>query len=203
MSNHTENNFHPLDEEHRPFYYEPVDQERQQPYAAYPYGYPYLQPYYPAAYPYYYYPQTAVAPAMTLPATTAPTFGLQTPSFAAPTSTPTTAAAPTTAGPTIPGMLPMEESYIENILRLNKGKVATVYATFENNREWNAKVFRGVIEAAGRDHVILSDPQTGTRYLIPMIYLDYVTFEGEIAYEYPFASTTATSTTPLAAYAPR
>ncbi|WP_442915483.1 spore coat protein GerQ [Mangrovibacillus sp. Mu-81] len=88
----------------------------------------------------------------------------------------------------VPGMLPVEESYIENILRLNKGKVATVYATFENNTEWNAKVFKGIIEAAGRDHLILSDPQTGTRYLIPMIYLDYITFDEEIEYEYPFGA---------------
>jgi spore germination protein Q len=86
----------------------------------------------------------------------------------------------------VPGMLPIQESYIENILRLNKGKVATVYTTFENNQEWNAKVFKGIIEAAGRDHIILSDPQTGRRYLILMIYLDYVTFDEEIEYEYPF-----------------
>lgn len=99
---------------------------------------------------------------------------------------PTTA--PPTTTPTIPGMLPVEESYIENILRLNKGKIATVYATFENNTEWNAKVFKGVIEAAGRDHVILSDPQTGRRFLVPMIYVDYVTFDEEIEYEYPFGA---------------
>ena len=53
----------------------------------------------------------------------------------------------------IPGMLPMEQSYIENILRLNRGKHVTVYMTFENNREWNAKVCRGIIEAAGRDNL--------------------------------------------------
>lgn len=75
-----------------------------------------------------------------------------------------------------------EESYIENILRLNKGKVATLYLTFANNREWNAKVVTGVIEAAGRDHVIVSDPKTGKRYLLLMIYLDYVTFDEEILY---------------------
>ncbi|QGQ48907.1 spore coat protein GerQ [Metabacillus sediminilitoris] len=80
------------------------------------------------------------------------------------------------------GMLPLEESYIENILRLNRGKTATVYLTFEGNREWNAKVIKGVIEAAGRDHLILSDPQTGMRYLLLMVYLDYVTFDEEINY---------------------
>lgn len=98
----------------------------------------------------------------------------------------------------IPGMLPLEQSYIENILRLNKGKLVTVFTTFENNREWNAKAFKGIIEAAGRDHVILSDPQTGMRYLIPMVHLDYVTFEEEIEYEYPYGAAPN-----LATYPPR
>ncbi|WP_071461437.1 spore coat protein GerQ [Bacillus massilinigeriensis] len=89
-------------------------------------------------------------------------------------------------GINVPGMLPAEESYIENILRLNKGKLATIYMTFENNREWNAKIFKGTIEAAGRDHIIISDPQSGTRYLLPMVYLDYITFDEEIEYQYPF-----------------
>ncbi len=86
----------------------------------------------------------------------------------------------------IPGMLPAEESYIENILRLNKGKRATVYMTFENNDRWNAKVFKGIIEAAGRDHIILSDPETGKRYVLLMVYLDYITFDEEINYDYPY-----------------
>jgi spore germination protein Q len=98
------------------------------------------------------------------------------------------------AGPQIPGMLPVEQSYIENILRLNKGKLVTVYATFENNTEWNAKIFKGLIEAAGRDHLILSDPQTGERILLPMVYLDYVTFSEEIEYEYPFGAAPSLST---------
>ncbi|MBE3569751.1 MAG: spore coat protein GerQ [Bacillales bacterium] len=100
----------------------------------------------------------------------------------------TTSSQQTSISQNIPGMLPLEQSYIENILRLNKGKVVTVYMTFENNREWNAKIFKGIIEAAGRDHLIISDPQTGTRYLLPIVYVDYITFEEPIEYEYPFAS---------------
>jgi len=84
-----------------------------------------------------------------------------------------------------PGMLPMQQSYIENILRLNQGEMATVYATFETNEQVS---FRGRIEAAGRDHVILSEPNTGRRILLLMVYLDYVTFDGEINYSYPFGS---------------
>jgi spore germination protein Q len=80
-------------------------------------------------------------------------------------------------------MLPMEQSYIENILRLNKGKFATVYMSFDDGR--NSKVFTGIIEAAGRDHIILSDPETGKRFLLLMVYLNYVTFPEEIEYSYP------------------
>jgi len=81
-----------------------------------------------------------------------------------------------------PGMLPAEESFIENILRLNLGKVATIYMTFENNSQWNAKIFKGVLEAAGRDHIIISDPRTGIRYLLLMVNLDYITFDEELNY---------------------
>ena len=87
----------------------------------------------------------------------------------------------------IPGMLPIEQSFIENILRLNKGKVGTFYYTYENNNEWNAKVYRGVIEAAGRDHIIISDPQTGKRYLLLMVNLDWVEFDEPINYTYTAA----------------
>ncbi|WP_394239378.1 spore coat protein GerQ [Niallia oryzisoli] len=113
---------------------------------------------------------------------------------------PPAGAAPGTGAPSIPGMLPVEQSYIENILRLNKGKLATVYATFENNAQWNAKIFKGIIEAAGRDHLILSDPETGQRILLPMVYFDYATFDEELEYEYPFAATAAPD---LATFSPR
>lgn len=100
------------------------------------------------------------------------------------------------AGGAAPGMLPLEQSYIENILRLNKGKLATVFATFEGNSQWNAKEFKGIIEAAGRDHVILSDPQAGTRFLIPMVAVDYITFPEEIEYEYPYGAAPSLGTYP-------
>lgn len=105
--------------------------------------------------------------------------------------------APTTM-PQIPGMLPLEMSYIENILRLNRGKRARVYMTFENNPEWNARIFTGIVEEAGRDHIVLSDPEAGRYYLLLMVNLDYVEFEEPIEYEYPFATPA-----PLAAYSPR
>ncbi len=92
--------------------------------------------------------------------------------------------------PVVPPTIPApstgdEESYIENILRLNRGKVGTFYLTYENNAQWNAKVIHGVIETAGRDHIIVSDPQTGKRYLLLMLNLDYVEFDEPINYFMP------------------
>lgn len=78
-----------------------------------------------------------------------------------------------------------EQSYVENILRMNLGKVGTFYMTYENNSEWNAKIFRGVVEAAGRDHIIISDPVTGQRIILLTLNLDYITFDEPLAYEYP------------------
>ncbi|WP_251551730.1 spore coat protein GerQ [Neobacillus muris] len=100
------------------------------------------------------------------------------------------------AGAQVPGMLPIEQSYIENILRLNKGKLVHLFATFEGSTQWNSKEFTGIIEAAGRDHVILSDPQTGRRFLIPMVAVDYITFDEEIEYEYPYGGGPNLSTFP-------
>ena len=80
------------------------------------------------------------------------------------------------------GMLPLEQSYIENILRLNKGKQATVVMTYERGSSLGTQSYTGIIEAAGRDHIVISEPQSGKRYLLLMIYLDYVEFPEEITY---------------------
>ena len=81
--------------------------------------------------------------------------------------------------------LTRQQSYIENILRLNLGKVATVYMNFEES-QWGSKVFKGVLQAAGKDHIILKDVNSDTRYLLLTIYLCYVTFDEKIEYDDPF-----------------
>ncbi len=104
------------------------------------------------------------------------------PSSLRPTGTP-----PTISSNGIPIMdttneLPMEQSYVENILRANKGKKVSAYVSYSDSVEWRDKIFTGIIEQAGRDHLILSDPNTGKWYLILMIYLDYVEFDEKINY---------------------
>lgn len=83
--------------------------------------------------------------------------------------------------------LMFEQSYIENILRLNRGKVATIYMNFEGS-QWGSKVFKGELLEAGKDHILLKDNQTGMNYLLLSIYLSYISFDENIEYEYPFAS---------------
>ena len=78
--------------------------------------------------------------------------------------------------------IPFEQSYIENILRLNKGKQIRVHMTFPDSVEWRDLEFKGILEEAGRDHIILSEPSTGKWQLLLMIYVDYVSFDEEINY---------------------
>lgn len=88
-------------------------------------------------------------------------------------------------GPAGPSVLPVEQSYIENILRLNLGKRATVYMTYEYNPDWNAMIYKGILDEAGRDHIVLRDPSTGKSYLLLMVNLDYVEFDEPMNYVSP------------------
>ena len=80
---------------------------------------------------------------------------------------------------------PFEQSYIENILRLNKGKVGTFHMTYSDSLEWRDKVYKGVVLAAGKDHIVISDQRDGKRYILLLVYLDWVEFNEPIDYEYP------------------
>lgn len=83
--------------------------------------------------------------------------------------------------------LTLEQSYIENILRLNKGKNVRVHMTFPDSNEFRDREFKGIIEQSGRDHIILRDPKTGTWELLLMIYVDFITFDEKINYDSNFA----------------
>ena len=82
--------------------------------------------------------------------------------------------------PYTPAQTLNEQSYIENILRLNKGKKVEIYMSFPDSIEWKDRVFHGIIEASGKDHIILSDPTNGNWYLLVLIYVDYIKFDESI-----------------------
>ena len=77
---------------------------------------------------------------------------------------------------------PMEQSYIENILRLNKGKIVHIFASFPDSTEFKDREFIGTIEESGKDHIIMSNNEKNEWYLIPLIYLNYATFNDKINY---------------------
>lgn len=78
--------------------------------------------------------------------------------------------------------VPFEQSYIENILRMNKGKKVTVHMTFPDSIQFKDREFSGIVEQSGRDHIILSEPATGKWYLLLMIYVNFITFDEPINY---------------------
>lgn len=84
--------------------------------------------------------------------------------------------------------LPLDQSYIGNILRLNKGKQVRVYMTFPDSNDFRDRELYGIIEQSGRDHIILSEPSTGKWQLLPMAYIDYITFDENINYSSDFLS---------------
>ncbi len=80
-----------------------------------------------------------------------------------------------------------EESYIENILRLNRGKVGTFYFTIPSGNVsetegGTTRVVQGAVVEAGRDHAIIAETGTGHTYLFPMIYFDFAEFTEPINY---------------------
>lgn len=84
--------------------------------------------------------------------------------------------------PTAGNTLFNEQSYVENILRLNKGKMGRFYCSFPDSNEWRDTVFTGIIDEAARDHLIINNPNTGKWYLILMVYLNYAEFDEQINY---------------------
>ena len=51
-----------------------------------------------------------------------------------------------------------EQTYLENILRLNIGKLGTFYFTYTGSEDWRDRVYKGIIEEVGRDHFVVRDP---------------------------------------------
>lgn len=83
---------------------------------------------------------------------------------------------------------PLEQSLIENILRLNKGKLVRVYASYPDSNEWRDRIYEGTIEQSGRDHLILKG-NSGNWYLLRMLYINFVEFDTPINYNPDYSDT--------------
>ena len=79
-------------------------------------------------------------------------------------------------------VLSIEQRLMENILRRKRGKKVKAYVSYPESSAWQNKVYDGIIEQAGRDHLIIRDIKDNTYYLIKMIYLNYIEFDEKINY---------------------
>ena len=86
--------------------------------------------------------------------------------------------------------LTMEQSYIENILRLKKGRKVKAYVSYPDSSAWQNKIYEGIIEEAGKDHLIIYDNANNLWYLIRIIYLNYVEFMEPIIYSHAYSDKT-------------
>jgi spore germination protein Q len=111
------------------------------------------------------------------------------PQFQFPTQTQQQMTPPAISGsslvPAAPSFLRGEESYIENILRLNRGKEGVFYFTVpeaQRGERGNTIEVRGAVVEAGRDHAIIHEFKTDHYFLFPMIYFDFARYEEPITY---------------------
>lgn len=70
--------------------------------------------------------------------------------------------------------------YIKDIIENNKGKKIQIYLSFPNIKE--QKQLNGILEQSGRDYITVSEPQTGQWHILPIEYINYITFEENINY---------------------
>ncbi len=77
----------------------------------------------------------------------------------------------------------IEQTYIENILRVNIGKKGTFYFSYTGSKQWNDRIYTGTILQAGRDHFIIRD-DNGRNIMLLLVYLLWAEFEQPLDYQY-------------------
>lgn len=79
--------------------------------------------------------------------------------------------------------IPVEQTYIENIFRLNIGKKGTFYYTYSGSKKWTDMSYTGIIEQAGRDHIVVRN-EAGQRLVLLYVYLLWASFNEPLNYMY-------------------
>lgn len=77
-----------------------------------------------------------------------------------------------------------QQEYGENLIRKNIGKTATFYMSFSDSIQWRDSIFKGIIEQAGKDYVLIFDQENNKRILLWNVYLDYIVFDEQLNREY-------------------
>ncbi len=73
-----------------------------------------------------------------------------------------------------------QPQYAENLLQLNRGKMARFFMSYSDSIEWRDRIFEGIIEDAGRDYTLLRDPKNNRSTILWNVYLNFVEFDEPI-----------------------
>ena len=79
--------------------------------------------------------------------------------------------------------IPQNEDTVETILKKNKGKKIKLNISIPTSGEYQNKIIEGIIEQSGKDHITISNPSTGEWTMIPLIYINFITFEEPVNYK--------------------
>lgn len=70
--------------------------------------------------------------------------------------------------------------FAEDVLSKNKGKYVKVYMSFSDSKEWCDRIFEGVLEAWGRDFILLFDKKNNKRFMVWNLYIDFIEFNEQV-----------------------
>ena len=62
--------------------------------------------------------------------------------------------------------------YVDDYLNGNIGKRIEIHVSFSDSIEWRDSVFRGILEAVGKDFIVINNDNR--KNIIWSIYIDYV-----------------------------
>ncbi len=66
--------------------------------------------------------------------------------------------------------------FSEDILSKNKGKFIKIYMSFSDSVEWCDRIFEGILEAWGRDFILLHDKKNNKHFMVWNLYIDFIEF---------------------------
>ena len=70
--------------------------------------------------------------------------------------------------------------FAEDILSKNKGKHVKIYMSFTDSKEWCDRIFEGILEAWGKDFILLKEQNSNKRYMVWNLYIDFIEFDEKI-----------------------
>ncbi len=79
-------------------------------------------------------------------------------------------------------VLPLENPYMEDLLKNNIGKQICIYMTFPNSNELRDFKLKGILEQSGKDFIVVSEPSNGKWHLLPSSYVNLISFDESINY---------------------